>query len=801
MTWPYSYAPSLRYSPRDKLVPGVLEQQISVQLPGEPKSTTFNIKVERVAILSFQLVTDFLSGRGEASGPHHVLQALDVVFKHKMGMMSYNRPDVAALGRSFLRYDPTSTPRNSLGGGAQVWLGYKQALRPCQTGLALTLDTAAGALWDAGDPRSEAGGRPLSDLMYDLLGGRQRVESARGLTSNQARKLAVEIKGMKIKAAHNGFKRTVVGVARGTPFDERFADKDGKETSVADYFQKQYGRNVRDRLLPCVRVGNGKALLPPELCIVLPKQKLGKMTGDQTAAMIKITVQKPNDKLREIQERAEQVGRDAAQELKAFGISMAGKPMAVEARVLPPPVLAYGGKDANYRVDAGSWNLKGIKFMEPKNLNSWAVVCFCSRQNEQRGLEQFVPEFTRGLVACGIQCQGGSPPVVFADNRRSIDEVLGSAAEQARQKFRAPPQVILCVLPDTGTALYRGIKQIGDSYLGIPTQCIVASKAKIGQEPRGQMQYIANVALKVNAKLGGSNVGLSATAIRTLPSHIFKDMMSKPFMIFGADVTHPGPGSAAPSLAALVGSMDATATRYAARVSAQPTKPAGRQQIQEIIVDFKNMAKELLLEFYRSTRKRPERIFVFRDGVSEGQFDQVLTHEYAALRAACAEMGDSSSGYAPPVTFVVVQKRHQTRLFAADPRDADRSGNLPPGVVVDRGIAHPTEFDFFLNAHAGLQGTNRCVHYHVLADQNGFGPDGMQQFSYWLSYLFCRCTRSIAVAAPAHYAHLAAFRGRALLKGDISDISDTGSVMSLDEARLPELLQIHANLNNSMFYV
>ena len=43
--------------------------------------------------------------------------------------------------------------------------------------------------------------------------------------------------------------------------------------------------------------------------------------------------------------------------------------------------------------------------------------------------------------------------------------------------------------------------------------------------------------------------------------------------------------------------------------------------------DFKGMVQELLQEFYRNTKKRPERIIVYRDGVSEGQFDAVVREE------------------------------------------------------------------------------------------------------------------------------------------------------------------------------
>lgn len=46
---------------------------------------------------------------------------------------------------------------------------------------------------------------------------------------------------------------------------------------------------------------------------------------------------------------------------------------------------------------------------------------------------------------------------------------------------------------------------------------------------------------------------------------------------------------------------------------------------------------------------------------------------------ACASL---EPNYQPPVTFVVVQKRHHTRLFANNHKDrssTDKSGNILPG--------------------------------------------------------------------------------------------------------------------------
>ena len=45
---------------------------------------------------------------------------------------------------------------------------------------------------------------------------------------------------------------------------------------------------------------------------------------------------------------------------------------------------------------------------------------------------------------------------------------------------------------------------------------------------------------------------------------------------------------------------------------------------------------------------------------------QVLLHELKSVREACIKLED---GYEPGITFIVVQKRHHTRLFCSNPAD------------------------------------------------------------------------------------------------------------------------------------
>ena len=253
-------------------------------------------------------------------------------------------------------------------------------------------------------------------------------------------------------------------------------------------------------------------------------------------------------------------------------------------------------------------------------------------------------------------------------------------------------QLIIAVLPGKEKDLYADIKRVGDSVIGIPTQCV---QMKVIQQPIDRLdQVCANLSLKINSKLGGINQVIDPS----VKSLVFRE----PTIVFGADVTHPSPTEKGiPSIAAVVASMDANATKYQARV--RPQRHEKGRGAQEIINDLGAIVRELLIEFYKANGKlKPSKIIFYRDGVSEGQFDQVLAHEVRAVQEACMKL---EKEYRPRITFIVVQKRHHTRLFCENSKDEtkNKARNVPPGTTVDSGITHPYEFDFYLCSHFGIQ--------------------------------------------------------------------------------------------------
>jgi len=201
--------------------------------------------------------------------------------------------------------------------------------------------------------------------------------------------------------------------------------------------------------------------------------------------------------------------------------------------------------------------------------------------------------------------------------------------------------------------------------------------------------------------------------------------------------------------------------------------------------------------FYAESGNKPARILFYRDGVSESEFKEVVDTEIKAIKAACKKL---DINYNPPITFIVVQKRHHTRFFGIENRDMDKTGNLNPGVVVEQTVTHPFEFDFYLQAHAGLQGTCRPTHYQVLFDENAFGADQLQELTYRLCYIYGRATNSVSVVPAAYYADLVATRARFHFHGE--HFSDTDPTTASDaEPRAITYGALHKALWGSMYFI
>lgn len=144
-------------------------------------------------------------------------------------------------------------------------------------------------------------------------------------------------------------------------------------------------------------------------------------------------------------------------------------------------------------------------------------------------------------------------------------------------------------------------------------------------------QYMANVAMKVNAKLGGSSCFVGPADAKGQPANEY-GLYPKPVMYIGADVSHAprqfvnGVITRNPSLAAVTCSIDKVGAAYSAKCF---TQPGGLELMDK--TKLQPTIRELFQNYGRATKKVPETIFYIRDGVSEGQYGYILTEEVKAM--------------------------------------------------------------------------------------------------------------------------------------------------------------------------
>jgi hypothetical protein len=79
------------------------------------------------------------------------------------------------------------------------------------------------------------------------------------------------------------------------------------------------------------------------------------------------------------------------------------------------------------------------------------------------------------------------------------------------------------------------------------------------------------------------------------------------------------------------------------------------------------------------------------------------------------------------------------------------------------------DYDFYLQAHAGIQGHVKATHYTVIYDENNLNVNEIQQGTHDVSYLYARATRAVSLIPAAYYADLACERGRCYLNDFLVD--------------------------------
>ncbi|GJN26717.1 hypothetical protein PR202_gb14672 [Eleusine coracana subsp. coracana] len=271
------------------------------------------------------------------------------------------------------------------------------------------------------------------------------------------------------------------------------------------------------------------------------------------------------------------------------------------------------GREKDVLPRIGQWNMMNKKMVNGGRVSSWTCINF-SRNVQDSAARGFCHELA---IMCQISGMDfASEPVLAPVTARPehVERALKARYQDAMNVLRPQGRdldLLIVILPDNNGCLYGDLKRICETDLGLVSQCCLTKHVF-----KMSKQYLANVALKINVKVGGRNTVLVDALTRRIPL-----VSDRPTIIFGADVTHPHPGEdSSPSIAAVVASQDwPEVTKYAGLVSAQAHRQELIQDLFKVWQDPQRgtvtggMIKELLISFKRATGQKPQRIIFYRE--------------------------------------------------------------------------------------------------------------------------------------------------------------------------------------------
>ena len=378
--------------------------------------------------------------------------------------------------------------------------------------------------------------------------------------------------------------------------------------------------------------------------------------------------------------------------LQKYGLQVSPNRTVVQGRLLTPPKVQYGTGVATPGT-SGRWDLKGKKFLLPNSapLKSWSVTVMSGKRGgkpDKSTIENFIKEFVKIYKSHGGRVENASPALNLGSGD-DTGKIVTDAWNMAGNQSNSRPQILVFILPDKDSVIYGRIKRSAECRYGVVSgrsiqftmdfesiqanlltqvsQCMQYSHVQ-----KCQAQYISNVLMKFNSKLGGTTcraVGQKSSG----PTGLF----TQPTLVIGADVSHAAPGQQSASMAAMTASMDALGARYAAVCE------SNGYRVEMIETEnINNMLKPLIQHWVQSVGngRFPSRILYFRDGVSEQQYTHVLQQEVADMKALLKTANPNMN---IPFVVVIGGKRHHVRFF---PEKGDRNGNALPGTLVESGV-------------------------------------------------------------------------------------------------------------------
>ncbi|KAG7312304.1 Protein argonaute-3 [Plutella xylostella] len=598
----------------------------------------------------------------------------------------------------------------------EVWPGYVTAVDEYEGGLMLTLDSTHRVL---------------------------RTQSVLSLIQEEVQRNGADWKksvseiliGCSVMTTYNKKLFRVDSIDDSlTPRSTFVKTQDGQEVKVSfvDYYKKNYGIDIMDMDQPMLISRDTKRMpgsekptdfmicLVPELCQMTgltDNQRSNFRLMKDVATYTRIT---PNQRHAAFKQYIKNVlANDTAKSrLAGWGLSLAPDTVNLTARTLPPEQLMFGNNVKLPGKPNADWNGDVTKYpvMQAVDIMRWVILY---TKKDQQVANDFLDTIMRCSRPMGVNIT--KPDMILLPTDRTDSYVTA-----LKKVFTTGLQLVVAICPTARDDRYSAIKKICCADNPVPSQVINARTLMNQQKVRSITQKIL---LQINCKLGGTLWAVS--------------MPYKTAMIIGIDSYHDASRKKS-SVCAFIASYNRSMTQWYSRAVFQ-------ERGQEIVDGLKSCLLDSLKQYLRVNGVLPDRIIIYRDGVGDGQLKIIQSYEIPQMQVCFTAMETS---YKPSLTYIVVQKRINTRIFAKTHGGFE---NPPPGTVLDHTVTRRDWYDFLIASQKVNQGTVTPTHYVVVHDDSEMTPDQCQRLTYKMCHLYYNWPGTVRVPAPCQYAHKLAF--------------------------------------------
>ncbi|XP_074061368.1 piwi-like protein 1 isoform X2 [Macrotis lagotis] len=646
----------------------------------------------------------------------HCLQFYNIIFKRLLSTMK-----LVQIGHNF--YDIYNGAEDMRDLGLNICPGFITSILQYENDIMLCTDACHKVV--------------RKDTVLDLINDFQK--SRRPISRGDILK---EIRGQIVYTKHNNRTYRVDAIDWEQNPRSTFK-KDGSDISFLDYYRQQYRAKITDLEQPVLvsqpkrkkgpdgRLAN-PALLIPELCNLTGLTRSMQMNRifSNLANRTRLSPERRYNELRKLIDSIHR-NADVQRELQEWGLDFEKQSLSLTGRVLPVQILNEDGRAISIQCTDWSKEIKKGHLSYPKPLTNWLFVF---NYENSRLAQTFWEKLTLITRTLGINL--GAP------KRCPVQDKTEEYLKVLEDNVTPQTQIVVCLLSNNKKEKYDAIKKYLCINCPVPSQCIVAETLKKPQI----LPIVTKLALQMNCKIGG---------------HLWK--VSIPFtdtMFIGIDCYHDI-SSGHKSVAGFVASLDASLTKW---YSCCRFQKMGQEFLDGLMFCLENA-----LSAWKDNNKQcplPKLIFVYRDGVGDGQLQTMVDYEVPQMLRCL----NSLPNYSYKLVIIVVRKRVNARFFA------EENGHLinpNPGTVIDVEVTRPEWYDFFIISQSVKSGSVMPTHYNVIFDNTDLEPDQIQCLTYKLCYMYFNWTGVIRVPAPCQYAHkLALLVGQSIHNNPSQKLAD-----------------------------